>query len=171
MADGNSFFDKVKGVAKDTADNAKKATEKAKLKHEISGLESKKKENFCAIGKLFYEASVGAPEEKYATLFAAIEDATEEIQKKQKEIAEMDTLVACPNCGKRIRPDVAFCSQCGMKMEQPAPEPAPAPQQNTTFCPGCGTSVPGEAAFCPGCGAKITRPDVVEVPKNDVTVE
>ena len=34
----------------------------------------------------------------------------------------------CPNCGKQYTAGTAFCSGCGSKLSQPAPQPAPQPQ-------------------------------------------
>lgn len=61
--------------------------------------------------------------------------------------------VECPQCGAGLNADVRFCSQCGAKIEPPAPEAAEAPQSRV--CPGCGAEVAQGMKFCSQCGAKV----------------
>jgi hypothetical protein len=51
----------------------------------------------------------------------------------------------CPKCGADVA-GVAFCPQCGTKIEHQAAAPA--------TCSNCGASV-GDARFCPKCGAQV----------------
>ena len=59
----------------------------------------------------------------------------------------------CPQCGAGLNADVRFCSQCGAKIEPPAPEAAEAPQSRV--CPGCGAEVAQGMKFCSQCGARV----------------
>ena len=61
--------------------------------------------------------------------------------------------VECPQCGAGLNADVRFCSQCGAKIEPPAPEAAEAPRSRV--CPGCGAEVAPEMKFCSQCGARV----------------
>ena len=61
--------------------------------------------------------------------------------------------VECPQCGAGLNADVRFCSQCGAKIEPPAPEAAEAPQSRV--CPGCGAEVAQGMKFCSQCGARV----------------
>ncbi len=41
----------------------------------------------------------------------------------------------CPNCGKPIGADQAFCGECGARIEAPAPQPVPEPVAPTQVMP------------------------------------
>lgn len=185
MADMSNFFDKVKeGAAsaaaatgkavKGASNSAKKMAETAKLKHEISGLEDKTAGVFREIGELFYTRCNGeTAEEAYAELFAKVAETRKEIEAKQQELSQLENSAACPACGKRVKSSASFCSYCGAKIKQgePAAEPA-ADAAEKSHCPACGVETVADAVFCPACGARMTpAEDVVEVPKEDVTVE
>jgi RNA polymerase subunit RPABC4/transcription elongation factor Spt4 len=51
---------------------------------------------------------------------------------------------ACPQCGRQVPSDAAFCPYCGYRLQPAAKK-----------CPNCGKDVPADAAFCPFCGAKL----------------
>ena len=66
-----------------------------------------------------------------------------------------------------------FCSYCGAKVKQEEPaEESVAETPDKSPCPACGAETVADAVFCPACGARMTpAEDVVDVPKEDVTVE
>ena len=83
----------------------------------------------------------------------------------------------CPNCGSQQPDGVAFCDDCGAKLEGIAPAAAlgaaapapPTPTAVATTCPVCGTPVtPGEA-FCDNCGAAL-GPAAVPTPATIATL-
>lgn len=53
-----------------------------------------------------------------------------------------EEMVACTNCGAKIKKGSKFCSECGAKQE-------------TKFCSKCGAKLSADAKFCPECGEKI----------------
>lgn len=66
------------------------------------------------------------------------------------EVAQYETLAEpapasfCVNCGKALAQGVAFCPNCGYRVNT-------AP---TAFCTGCGAKLPDGALFCTTCGKK-----------------
>lgn len=184
MADMSNFFDKVKESAasaaaatgkavKGASNSAKKMAETAKLKHEISGLEDKTAGVFREIGELFYTRSKGEADEAYAELFAKVAETRKEIEQKQAELSQLENSATCPACGKRVKSSAVFCSYCGAKVKQEEPaEESVAETPDKSYCPACGVETVADAVFCPACGARMTpAEDVVDVPKEDVTVE
>lgn len=57
-------------------------------------------------------------------------------------IERSDTDMFCPNCGNKLPEGAAFCSGCGAKRQQTAPN----------ICASCGTEMPSDADFCISCG-------------------
>jgi predicted amidophosphoribosyltransferase len=53
---------------------------------------------------------------------------------------------ACPQCGRALSGDEAFCPGCG------APATAPA---GALRCAHCGRELDGDEAFCPRCGKRV----------------
>lgn len=47
---------------------------------------------------------------------------------------------SCPNCQKKLAPDMVFCPYCGSRMP--------------SVCPNCGVQLAEEALFCHKCGTK-----------------
>lgn len=65
--------------------------------------------------------------------------------------------IACPNCGKPLRPGAKFCGSCGATL--PAGPPpraaAAAAPPDSVACPHCGKPVRPGAKFCSNCGKVI----------------
>ena len=60
--------------------------------------------------------------------------------------------VTCPACGHPNAQGMRFCSECGAKMEIPAPQPPP-PAGVT--CPACGKINAQGMRFCSECGVRV----------------
>ena len=107
--------------------------------------------------------AIKAEGERRAAEAAAAEEAASAVKTQtsvQPGIPVLDTgmpaqeqRVECPQCGAGLNADVRFCSQCGAKIEPPAPEAAEAPQSRV--CPGCGAEVAQGMKFCSQCGARV----------------
>lgn len=64
--------------------------------------------------------------------------------------------IACPNCGKPLRPGAKFCGNCGATLPAGgAPRPASQLAPGEVACPHCGKPVRQGAKFCNNCGKTI----------------
>lgn len=54
----------------------------------------------------------------------------------------------CPNCGKQVKDDAEFCSNCGHHFVPAKPK--------QKYCPNCGKPVKNNAEFCPNCGEALS---------------
>ncbi len=86
----------------------------------------------------------------------------------------MTRAITCPECGRDLPADAAFCMGCGHRLDAAAEHrDAPAeiaPQRATTaaataVCPSCGLAAPTEKEDCALCGASIQDP--LQVPHGD----
>ena len=171
-----AVFDKLGGIAKNIGDKASDIRDKASDKIETTKLNSKINAEKTAIaecmrqiGEYFYKKhQEGGPDDAgTAELLAEIDAHYKTIDGIQSEIARIQEEttgqkqtgapapeafsggITCPACGQSNPAGTKFCSQCGGKIETPAPE------SQGRVCPGCGATVPGEGKFCPECGHKF----------------
>jgi len=69
--------------------------------------------------------------------------------------AAQSAVAHCTSCGAPLRPDAAFCMQCGAKVPPP-------PAQ--IVCTGCGRPLNENQRFCPECGTPAAAPVPAPVP-------
>lgn len=58
----------------------------------------------------------------------------------------------CNNCGADLADNAKFCTSCGAKVENSAPQGGPK------HCPNCGSQLAEGASFCTNCGQKVGGP-------------
>ncbi|MDR1697984.1 MAG: SPFH domain-containing protein [Erysipelotrichaceae bacterium] len=62
-------------------------------------------------------------------------------QSANRDAQEKEVMLICPGCGKQIKANSKFCSECGYKI--------------VTVCPACGKTVAPGTKFCGDCGTKL----------------
>lgn len=67
----------------------------------------------------------------------------------------------CNNCGADLADNAKFCTSCGAKVENTAP------QSGSRHCPNCGSPLAGDASFCTNCGQKLGGPARQVAPRNN----
>ena len=117
-----TFFDSlgevISGKGREAADAAKKVAEIANLKGKISGLETEIKKNYCKIGKAYYEAYKAAEVTcEFEEYVQAIRDAKKSVEELQYKVNELKGEIVCKGCGNQMKAGVAFCPNCGTKVE------------------------------------------------------
>ena len=117
-----TFFDSlgevISGKGREAADAAKKVAEIANLKGKISGLETEIKKNYCKIGKAYYEAYKAAEVTcEFEEYVQAIRDAKKSVEELQYKANELKGEIVCKGCGNQMKAGVAFCPNCGTKVE------------------------------------------------------
>jgi DNA-directed RNA polymerase subunit RPC12/RpoP len=66
----------------------------------------------------------------------------------------------CSNCGTKMEDGVKFCSSCGTPVGGASPaavKPASEKVGNIRKCPACGAEVPAMTALCPDCGHEFSN--------------
>ena len=117
-----SAWDNFKGslfaAGRDVSQKAKEVSEVAKLKMDIHTKEAFVEKQFAALGRAYYKANKenasAADEEK----FAVIKEALEEIRRMSQQVLDIQGVVQCPNCGKKMPSDNTFCSDCGTRLDE-----------------------------------------------------
>ncbi len=71
----------------------------------------------------------------------------------------------CPSCRQMIADNARFCTKCGAKVEQTAPDGEHARAPSVRRCPVCGAETAEGAAFCVSCGTPLRDPEPTREPK------
>ena len=114
--------DKISSTSKDVAKKAKEVAEIANLNSQIATKETTIKSTYVEIGKYVYENLKEDVPAEIAEKFATIDGLLAEIAELKKSIQELKGVQVCPNCGKDVEADSAFCPGCGNKMPEPVVE-------------------------------------------------
>lgn len=115
-------FDSAVNKAKEVLDVACKKTGEVvniqKLKIDASTLESKREEDYAALGKIYFDSIKDSADndENVAGLVADIKEKTEQINKLRNEISASKNKRVCPSCGAFVDKNSVYCSVCGAKI-------------------------------------------------------
>lgn len=115
----NDAVEKVKEVA----GTAYKITEGAvitqKQKLDIASLEHKLNKEYTLLGKTYYRfvKSENGDTEELDKIIESVSEKIAEIKEAKKELAEMKNRRICPECGKHVDSDSAYCNYCGKKFD------------------------------------------------------
>lgn len=105
-------------AGRDVGQKAKEVSEVAKLKMDIRTKEDFVEKQYAALGKAYYDKNKMNVDEKEAEQFAVITEALEEINRMTQQVLDIQGVVQCPNCGKKVPADNTFCSDCGAKLDE-----------------------------------------------------
>jgi ribosomal protein L40E len=169
-----AFFEKLGDLARNIGDKTGDAIETGKLNSKIKAEKTAIAECMRKIGEYYYGKYKEGEEADPAVseIYAAIDGHNGTIEETQAEIARIQAEntaatqpvpapaasavpaapaaagIVCQSCGASNPVGTKFCSECGAKIEIPAP-----PQEK--FCPDCGAKLPAESKFCGECGHRF----------------
>ncbi|MBE6613511.1 MAG: zinc ribbon domain-containing protein [Ruminococcaceae bacterium] len=115
----NDLTGKAGTAAKAAAKKTGEAAETAKLAITLKTEESKLRGLYAKLGVLYYANTAG--EDNADVLAAQVLEIDEQkmvIENLRAVIDERNGKMKCPNCGKIIDIESAFCNSCGAKQEQ-----------------------------------------------------
>ncbi|MDR1421525.1 MAG: zinc ribbon domain-containing protein [Coriobacteriales bacterium] len=136
-----------------------RATRSMQLKSTLSTLDKQRGEQLAQLGASLYEQtrSDAAIREPREAIFSAIESLDVQRAAVLDELAQLERAsqqqqmasqqIPCPNCGKPIPANSAFCVGCGANLAQAY---ASAGQ-----CSACGAPLAPGVAFCTACGTPV----------------
>lgn len=120
--DGMSTWDDLKGslfaAGRDVSQKAKEVSEIAKLKMDIHSKEDFVEKQYAILGKAYYEENKDNASEKDVEQFHVITEAIEEIYRMKQQVLDIQGVVQCPNCGKKVPEDNSFCNACGARLDE-----------------------------------------------------
>lgn len=158
-----AFFDEIGKKISQTGQEAVKQTKMmanvTKYKANISTLEGKVRDAFTVIGKQYFQDHQNDPQAEQIDKINEIAAYLKEIEEWNFKIQQEKGVMVCPQCGKEVNMDAAFCNNCGAKIERPKP---PVVDEGSMICPNCGGEVAKGAAYCASCGHKMEAPQQPE---------
>lgn len=143
---------KISQASQSTVQKAKELSEITRLNTAVSEMETKISELYSQLGYDVYRVFNERPIPEVADTINSIKELHESIEVCKVQIKAINAANLCPKCEAKIRPGMAFCSNCGFKL--PVVE-KPEATESSTYCSGCGALIAPGCAFCTSCGKKV----------------
>lgn len=152
MAFFNEFKEKFTSAAQSVTNKTKDSVEISRISSESRSIAGEIASLYQEIGRVYVD-SQGTDAVTLAPLCAKVAELRDRLDALQRQKMQLRNQNRCPSCGAVMNKNARFCSSCGRRMPEPAPEAEPAPTaEDVTYCPDCGAMRKGEDAFCAVCG-------------------
>ncbi len=143
------FAKTLNNLGQDAIKGAKKLKDIAAVNIEIAQEEDKRKNNFIAMGKLYYEMYADKPEDAFIEICKLIEKSDEKIALLKQKLSTLKGLKKCGGCNTEIKADSVFCPYCGKETD------FKSESTDSTKCALCGEKLAEGASYCSKCGNKL----------------
>lgn len=120
-------------TAETVTNRAGEAIEIQRLKSQIRGLARGNAVDLMELGRTIYDRYKAGEEveENAKALCDAISDREATIEDYEKKISRIRGSFECPNCGKMVAKDMAYCPYCGEKTPEESEKEQEAAQEDT----------------------------------------
>lgn len=146
---------KVSSVANSAASKAKDFADTTSINRQINADEGRINTLYSEIGRIYYTKNINNPTDEFAAAFNEIASLKVKIEEAKAQLQSLKKTKTCPHCGNEMPNEVAFCANCGTKVETPVTQAPQTEQSATKTCPGCGKVEASTVSFCSGCGCKL----------------
>lgn len=152
----NNLRGKITEASTATVQKAKDVSETTKLNKMISDSRNQIQGLYSEIGYQVYCTYKENPIPEVAEQFKKVDEILETIEECGSKIKEINAGNMCPECGAKIRPNMKFCSGCGLKlnMEELKKEEE---KREVSYCMECGDPIEPDDEYCMNCGTKIEK--------------
>lgn len=149
MAFFNDFKELFSNAAQSVTSKTKDGVEIGRIASESRAIAGELSTLYEQLGRAY----VDGDHEQLEPLRAKALELRERLEALERQKLAIRNQNRCPACGAVAAKEARFCSNCGRRMPEPAPEAEPAPAaQEICYCPECGAMKKEEEAFCPVCG-------------------
>ena len=150
-------------VARSVQERTREGWESTRLSADLYSLRGDLERQYTALGEAYFKA-VSAGEEVPQELVSRVKATVDRIDELT---ALRENRVRCPACGSFQAPEVRFCSKCGRRMPEDAPEPVeePVEEDESEYCPECGAMRHEDSNFCAVCGHAFAANAAKEEPE------
>ena len=118
----NDLGKKFTKAARSVQALTRESTEDSRLNAGLRAARSELEQRYTELGKAYYESLESDGGEIPAALIDRIRDALNRIEELT---ARRDRRVRCPGCGSVQDASARYCSNCGKRMPEEAPDPEP----------------------------------------------
>ena len=152
MAFFNEFKEKFNKAAQSVTSKTKDSVEITRLSGESRGIANELATLYEQIGRCYVD-SKGRDLDALEPLCARVEELRDRLEELERQRMQLKNQNRCPACGAVMAKNARFCSNCGRRMPESAPEAECAPAaEELSYCPECGAMRKGEDEFCDVCG-------------------
>ena len=150
-------------VARSVQERTREGWESTRLSADLYSLRGDLERQYTALGEANFKA-VSAGEEVPQELVSRVKATVDRIDELT---ALRENRVRCPACGSFQAPEARFCSKCGRRMPEDAPEPVeePVEEDESEYCPECGAMRHEDSNFCAVCGHAFAANAAKEEPE------
>ena len=137
-------------VARSVQERTREGLENTRLSADLYSLRGDLERQYTALGEAYFKAQLSG-EEVPQELFSRAKATYDRIEELT---AQRENRVRCPACGAYQAEDARFCSKCGRRMPEEAPEVADdaSDEDESEYCPVCGAMRHEGSSFCVVCG-------------------
>lgn len=158
----NGIGRKFTHVARSVQEITRESVENTRLNGDLRSAREELERRYAELGRAFYAAQESGGE----VPARLTEDVRMALEQLESILAQRDRRIRCPGCGAAQAEEARFCSNCGKRMPEEAPELS-GPDDDAEYCGRCGAMRCGEGAYCPLCGAAYepqpTTPDGLSI--------
>ena len=158
MAFLNEFKEKFNKAAQSVTNKTKDSVEITRLSGESRGIANELTSLYEQIGRIYVDTK-GGDGENLAPLCARAEELRDRLEELERQRMQLKNQNRCPACGAVMAKSARFCSNCGRRMPEPAPEAEAAPEADLSYCPECGAMRKDGDKFCDVCGYNYAGPE------------
>ena len=150
-------------VARSVQERTREGWESTRLSADLYSLRGDLERQYTALGEAYFKA-VSAGEEVPQELVSRVKATVDRIDELT---ALRENRVRCPACGSFQAPEARFCSKCGRRMPEDAPEPVeePVEEDESEYCPECGAMRHEDSNSCAVCGHAFAANAAKEEPE------
>lgn len=156
-------------VARSVQERTREGLENTRLSADLYSLRGDLERQYTALGEAYFKAQMSG-EEVAPELFSRVKATYERIEELT---AQRENRVRCPACGAYQSEDARFCSKCGRRMPEEAPDvpDEDSDEDESEYCPVCGAMRHDGGSFCDVCGHEFSAKTEEIEPKEEAQGE
>ena len=158
MAFFNDFKEIFTSAAQSVTSKTKDSVEITRLSSESRSVAGEIEDLYREIGRVYVD-SQGTDGVTLAPLCAKVAELRDRLESLERQKLQLRNQNRCPSCGAVMGKGARFCSSCGRRMPESAPETEPAPTaEDVDYCPECGAMRKDQDEYCAVCGHDFSAP-------------
>ena len=168
----NDLSKKFSNVAKSVTEKTKESVEVTRIASDIRGLKNEVEQLYTELGKVCYALRQGDGDASKAEEIAGrIQKALMRIEELNDQRDAIRDMKRCAGRGAVMPREARFCSSCGRRMPEDAPDPEPESPVDIEYCPDCGAERRDGEAFCSVCGRSFDEKEAQIAPEAEEAPE
>ena len=174
MAFFNDFKELFTNAAQSVSNKTRDGVEITRINSESRAVANDLASVYEEIGRIYVD-SEGRAAGELSPLCARALELRERLEALERQRMQIRNQNRCPACGAIAAKEARFCSACGRRMPEPAPEQeSPSALEDVHYCPECGAMRKEGDKFCAVCGSSYEQeraPEPAEPKAKHITVQ